>query len=112
MQLAPFARQFDRRLTGLTATVEQIRLIAGSTGTQALGEAEHAAVVQIEARIDQSLGLAGDGLDQRRRAVAEAVGATGLGKVQVGAIIAVPQPGALAANEYLLRALDAGHETF
>ena len=90
MQLAPFARKLDRCLAGFAAAVEQVRLIAAGAGTQTLGEAEHAAIVQIEARIDQRLGLIGDSFDQRRGAVAKAIGAAGLGKVEVRAVVVVP----------------------
>jgi hypothetical protein len=66
--------------------------------------------VQIETGIDQRLRLTADGFDQRRRAVAKAVGATGLGKVEVRAVVAVPQPRTLTPDEHLLRPFDAGHQ--
>jgi hypothetical protein len=64
MSLAPFACQFDRRLTGFAATVEQVRLVTAGTGTEPLGEAAHATVVQTETRVDQRLSLLRDCLDQ------------------------------------------------
>ncbi|MNF74368.1 hypothetical protein D3C84_563980 [compost metagenome] len=110
MLLTPLARQFDRRLTGLAARVEQIRLIAAGAETQAFGEIEHAAVMQGGTGIDQGLRLCRDGIDQHLWTVAEAIGTAALGKVQIRAIIAVPQPRTLAADKYLLRPLDTGHQ--
>ncbi|MNN58150.1 hypothetical protein D3C81_1731820 [compost metagenome] len=88
--LPPFARQLDRRFARLAAAVEQVRLIAASAVTQALGEIEHAAVMQAETGIDQRLRLRGNGTDQCLGAVAEAVGAAALGEIQIRAVIAVP----------------------
>ncbi len=74
MQLAPLARQLDRRFTGFRATVEQIRLVAAGAVAQAVDEVELGTVMQTVTRVDQRLGLVGQGLDQHLGAVAEAVG--------------------------------------
>ncbi|MNN70422.1 hypothetical protein D3C81_1862710 [compost metagenome] len=110
MPLPPLACQFDRRFAGFTATVEQVRLITAGTGAQSLGEVEHAAVMQAETGVDQQPGLRREGIDQCRRAVSEAIGAPTLGEIQIRALIAVPQPGTLAAHKNLFRPVDTGHQ--
>ncbi|MNV38001.1 hypothetical protein D3C71_1295370 [compost metagenome] len=92
MLLTPFARQFDRRLAGFAAGIEQVGLVTAGAGTQMFGEAEHAAVMQAKTRVDQRLSLGCDCIDQYRRAMTEAVGPAALGKIQVRTVIAVPQP--------------------
>ena len=110
MLLAPFARQFDRRLTGFAATVEQVGLVAASAGTQAFGEVEHAAVMQAETGVDQGLRLRRDGVDQCLGAVSKAIGAATLREIQISPVIVVPQPRTLAADKDLFRSLDTGHQ--
>lgn len=112
MQLAPFARQLDRRFNGFRAGVEQVRLIAAGAMAQALSQVELNAVMQAVAGVDQRLGLVSQRLDQHLRAVAEAVGRVALTEIQVGTVVAVPQPGTLAAYENLRRASDGGHQGF
>ncbi len=110
MQLAPFARQLDRCFDGFRAAVEQVSLIATGAMAQALSEVELSAVVQAVAGVDQRLGLVSQRLDQHLGAVAEAVGCVALTEIQVGTVVAVPQPRALAAHEHVRRAGDAGHQ--
>ncbi|MNI70873.1 hypothetical protein D3C73_1267120 [compost metagenome] len=40
----------------------------------------------------------------------ETVGATALGEIQIGTVIAVPQPGTLATDKHLLGPIDTGHQ--
>jgi len=110
IQLPPLARQFDRRFAGFRAAVEQIRLVAAGAVAQAVDEVELGTVMQAVTGIDQRLGLIGQGPDQYLRAVAEAVGRAALAEVQIGAIIAVPQPGTLAAHEDLRGARYGRHQ--
>ena len=110
MQLAPLARQLDRRFAGLGATVEQVGLVAAGTMAQAVDKVELSAVMQAHARIDQGLRLVGEGFDQDLRAVAEAVGSVALAEIQVGTVVAVPQPGTLAAYEHLSWSRYRGHQ--
>lgn len=110
MQLAPFARQLDCRFTRLAAGIEQVHLVAAGAAAQPLGQVQLAAIEQPRARVDQRLRLGRHRLDQCRGAMAEAVGASALGKVQVGAVGAVPQPGTLAADENLRGSLNTRHQ--
>ena len=110
MQLAPLARQLDRRLAGLAATAQEVRLVATGAQAQTFGELEHAAVVKPRAGVDQRLRLGGQRRDQGRWAVAQAVGGRALGEVQVGAVFVVPEPGTLPPYKHRLRPLHAGHQ--
>ncbi len=110
MQLAPLARQLDGRFAGFCTAVEQVGLVATGAVAQAVHQVQLAAVVQPDARVDQRLRLVSQRTHQYRGAMAETVGCAALGKVQVGTVFAVPQPGALAAYENLWRTGHGGHQ--
>src|SRR5471032_1446757 len=110
MLLTPLAGQFDCRFTGLAAAIEQAGLITPGTFAKTLSKLEHASVMQTETGIDQTSGLVRNSLEEHRWAVTEAVGTTALGEVQIGVVLAVPQPRALPSYENLLRPFHARHQ--
>ena len=112
IQLAPFTRQFDRGFTGFRAAVEQVTLVAAGVIAQPIDEVQLGAVVQAVARVDQHMSLIGQGFDQYLRAMTEAVGGAALAEIQIGALVAAPEPGALATHKHLRGPCHSRHQGF
>ena len=91
--------QLDGRLVGLGARVAEERLPAETPLRKGLGPEPLQLGVPGVGDVDQLAQLVADGLDDRRRAMAQQVAAPAGEEVEIAVALAVPHPGVLAADQ-------------